>query len=246
MPRTAINLYSVRNLDADLESVLRRVADAGYDGVQFAGDYSPLHAEPATVAATLRQLDLAVAPPHVDLETLRTDREAIREAFAPLEVDAIVLPWLDEAHFASAEAVDAIADDLAALESALEADGLDLLYHNHDHEYTALEEGAAYDRFLRQTTVGIELDVGWALVGGDDPARRIRNLGDRVGQLHMKDMTTGSEPTFTELGEGDVDIAACVDAAREVDVDWLIYEHDDPDDPAASLERGATALEGRG
>ncbi len=46
-----------------------------------------------------------------------------------------------------------------------------------------------------------------------------------------------------EIGEGDVDMQACADAAREADVEWLIYEHDMPDDPAASIETGAAFLE---
>ncbi|PSP71903.1 sugar phosphate isomerase/epimerase, partial [Halobacteriales archaeon QH_6_68_27] len=39
MVRTAINLYSVRELDLPMPEILDRVAAAGYDGVQFSGDY---------------------------------------------------------------------------------------------------------------------------------------------------------------------------------------------------------------
>lgn len=59
----------------------------------------------------------------------------------------------------------------------------------------------------------------------------------------MKDMVTDEERGFCELGEGDVDIAACANAAREADVEWLIYEHDDPQNPAESIEIGASVLE---
>ncbi|WP_248299466.1 hypothetical protein [Halorhabdus amylolytica] len=56
----------------------------------------------------------------------------------------------------------------------------------------------------------------------------------------MKDMADGE---FCELGEGDVDVQGCADAAREADVLWFVYEHDDPEELMACLERGADVLE---
>jgi hypothetical protein len=34
----------------------------------------------------------------------------------------------------------------------------------------------------------------------------------------------------------------CIDAARKVGVEWLIYEHDTPEDPLVSLEHGNETL----
>lgn len=243
MPKTAINLYSVRDLDDSTTDVLERVADAGYDGVQFAGEYSPLHDDPDAIAETLDARGLEVAPPHVGVETLEDDRDAVREAYAPLDVEGVVVPWLDPERFESVAAVDETAERLDALADELAADWA-LSYHNHDHEYTDLGEESAFECFLEATDVGIELDVGWALAAGDDPAQRLRKLEERVGTVHLKDMNVGgAEPTFAELGEGDVDVQACVEAASEAGAEWLVYEHDDPDDPAASLEHGAAFLD---
>ncbi|WP_265108374.1 sugar phosphate isomerase/epimerase family protein [Halosolutus halophilus] len=253
-PKTAINLYSVRALDESLTEVLDRVAAAGYDGVQFAGQYSPIAAaDPDAIADALADRDLEATPPHVGFEALRDDRESVRSAYGPFDVDGVVVPWLDESHFESAAAVDEAATELDDLAAALAADGWDLHYHNHAHEYAALDGERAFDRFCERTAIGIELDVGWALVGGDDPAERIRELGDRVSQVHMKDIDVGgvSGPVaadsdaveFVEIGQGDVDMGACADAAAAVDAEWLIYEHDDPADPAGSIDRGAAFLD---
>lgn len=242
MPKTAINLYSVRGLEESTTEVLDRVADAGYDGVQFAGEYSPLHDDPETIAETLERRGLEVAPPHVGIETLEDDREAVREAYEPLGVDAAVVPWLDPERFESAAAVDETAGRLDALAADLADEGWELHYHNHDHEYADLGETSAFDRFVEATAVGIELDVGWALTAGDDPAERIRSLEGRLRTVHMKDMDVDADPGFVEIGEGDVDMRACAEAAEAVGAEWLVYEHDDPDDPAASLEHGAAFL----
>ncbi|MDG5821038.1 sugar phosphate isomerase/epimerase [Natronococcus sp. A-GB7] len=243
MPKTAINLYSVRELDASTIEVIERVADAGYDGVQFAGEDSPLHADPDELAETLEACGLEVAPPHVGVETLEDDLETVREAYAPLEVDGVVVPWLDPEQFESAATVDETAARLDGLAAELADEGWTLSYHNHDHEYADLGDERAFERFLEATDVGIELDVGWALAAGDDPAQRLRELEGRVRTVHLKDMNVGgAEPTFAELGEGDLDVQACVEAAADAGAEWLVYEHDDPDDPAASLEHGAAFL----
>ena len=71
MVRTAINLYSVRDLDVPMREILERCADAGYDGVQFAGDFGGLST--AAVSETLDELGLAVTDPHVDIEEMEAD-----------------------------------------------------------------------------------------------------------------------------------------------------------------------------
>ncbi len=45
-----------------------------------------------------------------------------------------------------------------------------------------------------------------------------------------------------EFSDGEVDINLCAAAARDAGAEWLIYKHDDPVDPIASLERGAQTL----
>ncbi len=244
-PRLAITLYSVRTLDDPIVEVLDRVADAGYDGVQFAGPYTPIQADmdPSGVADALAARDLEATAPHVAIETLRDDLDTVLAAYDPFDIDGVVVPWLDESRFQSATAVDEVATELNELGTLLADEGWDLQYHNHAHEYVDLGDGSAFDRFCRQSSIGIELDVGWALSGGDDPAARLRSLGDRVSQVHLKDLVTSADPEFVEIGEGDVDMRACVDAARAIDADWLIYEHDEPDEPATTIDYGGTFLD---
>jgi sugar phosphate isomerase/epimerase len=245
MPQTAINLYSVRDLDDSLIEVLERVADAGYDGVQFAGEYSPLADAPDELAETLDARGLGVAPPHAGIETLEDEFDAVHGACDPLGIDGAVVPWLDADGFESEDAVDETVERLDTLTAELADEDWELFYHNHDHEYVELGDESAFDRLIDATDVGFELDVGWALAAGDDPADRLRTLEGRIRTVHMKDMTVSGdgEPEFAEIGEGDVDLRACAEAATDAGAEWLVYEHDAPADPAASLERGAAFLD---
>ncbi|MFB6296704.1 MAG: sugar phosphate isomerase/epimerase family protein [Halobacteriales archaeon] len=239
--RTAINLYSVRELDEPTLDVLARVAAAGYDGVQFSGGLGD--ATPGDVADALDDHGLDVTPAHVGIGEIEDDTEAVLDTYADaLGCAGVVVPHLGEEHFESADAVEETADRLSALADDLGAAGIDLHYHNHAHEFTDLGDATGFERFIEVSEdVYVELDVGWAQTGGADPVDLIERYGDRMPLIHMKDMTADGE--FAEIGEGAVDMAACAGAAADAGGEWLIYEHDEPADPATSIEAGAEFLE---
>ena len=244
MVKTAINLYSVRELDEPLLEVLDRVADAGYDGVQFSGGLGD--ADPADVVAKLEETGLEPTGAHVGIEELEDDLAGAHDLYAEtLGCPSAVVPYLDESHFDSAVTVEETAARIAALaENAASEHEWPVHYHNHVHEFVEVDGTMAFNRFAELAPeVGIELDVGWALVGGEDPVGLIERYADRISMLHMKDMAVETED-FREIGEGDVDMQACADAAREATVEWLIYEHDEPENPTESIETGAAFLDG--
>jgi len=239
MVRTAINLYSVRELDLPMDEILDRVAAAGYDGVQFSGDYGDL--SPGETADALAERDLSVTAAHVDLGGMEADPADVVEAQRTIGADGAVVPWLGAEHFETRDAAEATAerlDDLAG-ELAAVADDFDLHYHNHDHEFVDFDGTNGFEAFADASSVLLEPDVGWVHTAGHDPVDILEHYGDRIEVVHMKDMTDGE---FAEIGEGDVDMQACADTAREIDAEWLVYEHDQPEDPAASIDTGAAFL----
>ena len=243
MARTAINLYSVRDLSEPFSDILGRAADAGYDGVQLSDGFQD--ASPEEGRDRMAELDLSATPPHIDIESLEDEVEAtLREYEETLGTSSVVVPYLGEEHFESAEKVDETARRLLDLAEALDEYGWDLHYHNHAHEFTDLSGETGLERLLRQTgdDLLLELDVGWALVGGVDPVDFIETYGNRIELLHMKDMVTSEERGFREIGDGDVDMEACAQAGHAAGVDWFIYEHDQPVDPIKSIATGGKFL----
>ncbi|OYR41909.1 sugar phosphate isomerase/epimerase [Halorubrum sp. Hd13] len=253
----AVQLYTLRSIDAPLPELLDRVGGAGYDGVEFAyrvGE-SPIEA----VLAALDRNGLEAASAHVPIEALEdtpaealedTPAEALEDDFDEtvdrydrLGVDTLVVPWLDPTHFESAAAVEAVATRLNDLAAALDAQRVRLAYHNHDQEFASLDGDPAIERLIDRTDdrVELEIDAGWALVGGADPAELIDRHAGRITHVHVTDVDADRGESVA-LGEGDVDLDAVVASARNADVEWLVYEHDDPADPIASIERGAATL----
>src|SRR5262249_37482024 len=93
--------------------------------------------------------------------------------------------------------------------------------------------------------IGICLDVGHHLVGGGDPVATLRQLGDRVTHLHLKDvdgralarLRDGTVPTlseavqqehiFTELGAGILDLDGVLEGLDGRGyAGWLMVEQD--------------------
>lgn len=247
MVRTAINVYSVRELDESVPNVLERVADAGYDGVQFSGRHTPLDGDPTEIHETLVETGLDVTAAHVGADLLEENPEYVVDTYETVGVSDAVVPYLPPEDFASVERVESTAERLETLATDFAGYDWQVHYHNHDHEFVDVDGESAFDRLLGATDVGIELDVGWALAGGYDPAELLERLGKRTPLVHFKDVridpdaARGGHPV--EIGTGDVDMAACADVARKNGAEWFIYEHDAPDDPKASIEHGAAFLD---
>ena len=248
---TAVQLYTIRALDQPLPDVLELVATTGVDGVEFAGlEETP----PEAVARTLEETGLEPAAAHVPMDDLEEAPAIVADTYRTLECSRLVVPWLDPEAFESRQAVEQTATRLATLGDVLAGEDIELSYHNHDQEFVPLESSTANDHEtendhetafdllateLESTSVTFELDVGWATAAGRDPVRLLERYGDRIDVVHLKDVD-GNGPCG--LGAGDVPLERCVDAARAVDVDWLIYEHDDPSDPIVALERDTRAM----
>lgn len=239
MMRTAIQLYTLRDLGDSLPELLARVGETDFDGVEFAGLGET---EPTAVNNALDDTGLAIAGAHVGIDSLTESFEETVSRYRQVNCETVVVPYLDEIHFETREAVERTARELDALAGRLADEGISLHYHNHDHEFVDVDGHTAFDVLTERTTqVKFELDIGWVAAAGYDPVTLIDELGERISLIHVKDVQLEiREPV--ELGEGDVDIRGCVEAARRADVEWLVYEHDRPSSPLKSLEHGSSHL----
>jgi sugar phosphate isomerase/epimerase len=246
--RPAIQLFTLRDLDDPLPELLARVGEAQFEGVEFAGLGD---SDPATVRDALDDAGLEAAGAHVGMEDLEADLGGVVETYRQIDCDRIVVPYLDEAHFASETDVADAARRLTELAARLDDRDVSLGYHNHDHEFVALDGDSgrdddpnrhgdsAFDLLADETDIDLELDVGWATAAGRNPVALLDHLRGRVPLVHLKDVS-GTTPV--ELGEGNLETEACVRAAREAGTEWLVYEHDEPEDAEASLEHGGETL----
>ena len=277
-PRVAIQLYTLRRqAQEDLETALDQAAGAGYREIEwFGGLWNRTTAELRQLLAD-RGLSLAAA--HVPLVELEADPASVMQTYRELDCEVLACPWLDHAQRGDGSRAHylELGGRLDLLSYRFRAGGFRFAYHNHEFELLPFDDGEperlgldgldglrALASCRSHDGWGLELDIYWAAFAGHDPAFLIRELGDRVHILHLKDgLLPGSpdarvperataERWFRPLGAGDVDVAGCVEAALEVGVRLFVVEQDETaeaegspaDDAAASLRhlRSATPL----
>ena len=117
--------------------------------------------------------------------------------------------------------------------------GIGLALHNAspgpDKHYVALEEVEA--ALARLPDLRACVDVGNFVRAGMDPVAAIRRLGDRIGEVHVKDVDAAGAHTL--LGEGMIDLEALLNALEAIGFDGLLtLEHGgEPDDISKRLAR---------
>lgn len=231
--RTAIQLYTLRDLDEPLADRIERVADVGYEGVEFAGLYGN---DPADVAETLDETGLDAVAAHLGADDIEAEYDDLLAAYGELDCDRFVVPSYDHEAFESREGVAEAADRLDSLAERLADDGVDLCYHNHVFEFAEIDGTTGFDAFVEETAeVDLELDVGLATHAGADAVDLLERYADRIELVHVTDTVPGDDDHLhIDLGEGEVPLQECIDAARDTASDWLIYENGRTDHPARS------------
>ncbi|WP_416840570.1 sugar phosphate isomerase/epimerase family protein [Haloferax sp. DFSO52] len=241
-----IQLYSLRKLGESTASLVERAADAGFDGVEFAGVD-----DTDQTKAALGDTGVTASSAHVPIEELESDLDAVCERYESLGVETLVVPYLPPEDFADADTVEKTAHRLDDLTARCDDRGFRLLYHNHNHELHTVAGEPALDRLAAESGIGFELDVAWILAAGYDPTDYLERYADRTPFVHLKDVVLDADAELgghpVALGDGEVDIDDCLAVAREGFVEWVIVEHDDPEDPAEFCRTsGATITALRG
>lgn len=117
----------------------------------------------------------------------------------------------------------ACAKQLMRLAGQLAGSGIELLIHNGAQESSVRIDGkTGYEWLLDacQGMVGAQPDVGWLLYGGEDPEAFLWRNKDRIRSLHYKDFRKKDQDGLfeTKIGDGLVDLEACFQFARAMEL----------------------------
>lgn len=126
--RPAIQLHTLRSSSDSLPELIRKVDEAGFEGVEFAGRF--LEANPHTIREVLTETGVAPVAAHVDLNHLETNPESIVDRCRAVGCHRVVIPHIGDGHFRTSDRIDSMANRLNALKDRLKLDGVELLYHN--------------------------------------------------------------------------------------------------------------------
>ncbi|MCL2499063.1 MAG: sugar phosphate isomerase/epimerase [Defluviitaleaceae bacterium] len=121
--------------------------------------------------------------------------------------------------------------------------GYKLSYHNHAQEFRNFAQiggKSGYEILIEETcpeSIVFCLDTFWASAAGADPAYWLRRIKGRNSTVvHFKeyaiddrnyDCGIGSIPwRFAEVGQGNINWQAVIEACREIGIEWYCIEQD--------------------
>ena len=230
MGKIAIQLYSVREeTSKDFLGTLEKLANMGYQAVQFAGFFNTSATE---LKSFMDRVGLSAAGSHMPFETL-TGNQLIDSLDYNRTIgnDLIICPILPEEYRKDEAAYYRAAEQLNEIGRVCYENGFTFAYHNHDIEFEDLGNGkTGFDILFEETDqqlVKIELDCYWASYSAIDPNQIISAYQDRIVSLHMKDMVIiNGKKRSIELGKGILDIATLREAGEAAGVSWYVIEQE--------------------
>jgi sugar phosphate isomerase/epimerase len=241
-----VQLYTVRNvIDQNPLKILKAIQDIGY------GEIEAVYADLPKIWSALEQTNLKAVSVHVDTKLLMTGGSALDDAFGKLRQRGFhyaVFPYLAESDRGGIDVYKKLAASFNKIGKQAKAQGLTFCYHNHAFEFQQMNGTTPLQILLGETDknlVSWEMDIFWVSVAGHDPVKLLKEHGDRVKLLHLKDKQRGfptqynehvPNSTFKEVGHGSIDVAAVLAAAASTPVQHYFVEQDQtPGDPVNSL-----------
>jgi len=247
-----LQLYSVRELlPKDYEGTLRQLGALGYREVEAAGFFGHT---PSEVKQAMDRAGLSCVSAHYPLKDLLPKVDETIQFGKELGLGYIVCaaPWFKDPSRVkdpgSRAARDAMtlddwrwnAEQFNRIGERVNAAGIKFGYHNHTAEFRSENGVVFYDELMRMTDpakVTMELDCGWAVVAGKNPADYLTRYPTRFSMLHVKEFnlkgwTVGSEPPpSTEMGRGTIDYRPIFEAAKKCHIVHAFVEQEEFDMP---------------
>jgi len=244
--RIGLQMYSLRRDCAkDFFGTLEKVADVGFEGVEFAGFFGKSAGE---VKDKLNELGLSVAGSHTSLNsvilwaydrTIAYNRE--------LGNKYIIVPGVPEELIQGKQDWYSLASFLNGFSKELFQQGIQIGYHNHQQEFHAVDGERPWDILGKNTQeVVLQLDVGHAADGLSSVEEAIAQLDKYPGRsktVHAKEFSKEKGYNVV-LGEGDIDWQSFLEACKRNGTEWVILEQEQYpyNPPIESVKRGFAKL----
>jgi sugar phosphate isomerase/epimerase len=238
--KIGLTSYSMRK--QTLDQVIDFCRDAEIRYLNLKTVHLPLAATPEQIQAARAKIEAAgIAITGGGVIGMSNDEDEVRRAFEYARLAR--LPLL---------IAGVTSDAIDLLERMVKEYGIPVAIHNNgpedNHFQTPYDALAAVRK--RDRRLGVCMDVGHAVRAGADPVRCVADLGERLFDIHIKDLKDKTDKSSqVEIGLGLIDIAGLIRTlARRhfqghVAVEYEIH----PENPTAGIReslayvRGATA-----
>ncbi|WP_238655804.1 sugar phosphate isomerase/epimerase family protein [Paenibacillus piscarius] len=226
----AAQMYTLREYTQtpeELRESLRKVSDIGYQAVQISGIGK---IDPQLVKQYADESGLKICATHIPWDRLVNDLDALAAEHKLWDCKYVGIGSIPGEYQTSQEGYRTFTKLASGIARTLkEQHGLQFVYHNHDFEFEAFDGMTGMEVMLQESDpdFGFELDLYWVQAGGGDPVEWIHKVEGRMKAVHFKDMAIlNKKPVFAEIGEGNMNYGAIIEACRKTGIEWYIVEQD--------------------
>ena len=167
-------IYSAReDAEKDLFGTLKKIAEMGYDGVEFAGFY---HYTVDEIKKALKESGLVAISAHVPLAEIEKDMFKTISDYKAIGCKYIAVPYTDDECRPGGPRFAETIRNIYKFGRLCREAGIQLLYHNHDFEFTKISGMYGLDFIYEAVdacTLKTEIDTCWVEVRRREP-RRVR------------------------------------------------------------------------
>lgn len=214
----------------------------------------------AQIKAVFDSHGMTVPSMHTDLFTLQTRMGELAEAARALGATYVTLPAIPAEERKTLDDYKRMADVFNAIGQSATRNGVRFAYHNHGYGFAPMDGKVPIDTLLDATDpehVFLEMDTYWTTAGGADPKAYLARYKGRYRMMHLKDMKGQQRfagdggapadwialfPYLTWLGDGSLDIAGIIDAAKSAGVEHFFVEQDRADDLKVAIAGSAAYM----
>ncbi len=249
-----IQVYGLRDLLEEIpenfKSVMQKVKEMGYDGVELAGLYG---LTPEHVKEVLDEVGLIPISAHVAFAEMMEDIDKVIKDYSVIGVRYLVMPYMAEEYRpVNPEGFEKFLPLLNEMGQKIHDAGMTFLYHNHDFEFVKLPDGRwGYDAMFEaipHDNLMSELDTCWCDVATGQAPEFVKKYTNRIPVVHLKDYIKKGDVKnmykligidseedkkdtgyfgFRPVGFGQMIWEPVLDAALEADAKWVIVEQDE-------------------
>ncbi|MBE7020070.1 MAG: sugar phosphate isomerase/epimerase [Ruminococcaceae bacterium] len=243
--KIGLQLYSVRDhMEKDMDATLRAVKEMGYDYVEFAGYFGKTAEEVKTL---LDKYELTCVSVHQNPDIFDKEGQAAVDYQKKIGVKYSAVPWYALENFT--ENYEGSIELFKKTAKLLNENGIELLYHNHEFEFTKINGEYIIDKIYSDFEgINPEFDTCWIRYAGENPADYLRKYKGRIRLVHLKDFVADKlacgpvyelignkdhKPSredngfkFRPVGYGMQDFDEILKACEEIDAELLIVEQD--------------------
>lgn len=232
-PVMGIQLYTLRDhikTAEDFDKTLARLSALGVKDVQISGIGDIPAAQQKEI---LDKYGMNVCITHKSFDRMKEETNTMMADHKTIGCDALGIGSAPSEGRGNSRNVRKFISEAKEVAEKLKANGMSFNYHNHSFEFNKLDDlnKSMMDLLIDETDpelFNFIPDVAWIDYADRDPVEILTRMKGRVKVLHFKDyiINANDERKFVSLGKGKVDLKACYEAAKELEIPYIMYEQD--------------------